>query len=87
LCAAGAITLNGVAIRKPNHLVRIGDAIAAPQGAYRRTVRVLALGWRRGPGAEARLLYEEITAPTRLADLMPAWEPILMGGEPENLAC
>jgi ribosome-associated heat shock protein Hsp15 len=84
LCAAGKVTLNGVAVRKPNHAVRLGDAIGAPQGAYQRTVRVLALGLRRGPASEARLLYEEIAVPLRLSDLMQTWEPILADGEPEN---
>jgi ribosome-associated heat shock protein Hsp15 len=71
------VTVNGVAARKPNHPVRIGDAITAPQGAVQRTVRVAALGWRRGPAAEARLLYEEISAPAPLRDLAPSWEPLL----------
>jgi len=77
LCAAGAVTINGVAIRKPNHMVHVGDAVIAPQGAYRRSLRVLALGSRRGPATEAQLLYVEIAAPVRLADLAPAWEPLL----------
>jgi ribosome-associated heat shock protein Hsp15 len=77
LCAAEAVTLNGVVVRKPNHMVRIGDAIAAPQGAYRHTVRIVALGSRRGPATEARMLYDVIGAPIRLADLTPAWEPLL----------
>jgi ribosome-associated heat shock protein Hsp15 len=84
LCAAGAVTLNGAAVRKSNQLVRIGDAIAAPQGGFRRTVRVLALGARRGPAAEARLLYQEVAAPVRLADLAPAWEPLLQDEDAEN---
>jgi ribosome-associated heat shock protein Hsp15 len=78
LCVAGAVTVNGFAIRKPNYVLRIGDAVAVPQGGYRRTVRVLALGARRGPATEARLLYEEIGEPVRLADLTPAWEPLLV---------
>ncbi len=78
------MTLNGAAIRKPNHLVRLGDGVGAPQGAYRRTVRVLALGSRRGPASEARLMYEEIAAPTRISDLGRVWEPILAEGEPEH---
>jgi ribosome-associated heat shock protein Hsp15 len=77
LCAAGAVMLNGIVVRKPNHLVRIGDAITAPRGAYRRTVRILALGWRRGPATEAQLLYEEIAAPIRLTDLAGSWVPLL----------
>jgi ribosomal 50S subunit-recycling heat shock protein len=65
-------------------MVRIGDAIAAPQGAYRRTVQVLALGSRRGPATEARLLYEEIAAPVRLSDHKLAWEPLLAEDDPEK---
>jgi len=84
LCAAGAIAVNGVAVRKANHTVRIDDTIAVPQGAFQRTVRVLALGTRRGPAAEARLLYEETAAPMRLRELAPDWTPLL--GEDETLS-
>jgi ribosome-associated heat shock protein Hsp15 len=84
LCAAGAVAVNGLAVKKGNHMVRLGDAIALPQGAFRRTVRVQALGERRGPATEARLLYEE-TAPVSLSDLAPVWAPLLMGeDEPRN---
>ena len=77
LCAAGAVTVNGVAARKANHPIRIGDIVAVPQGPFQRRVRVLALGARRGPAVEARQLYEDIAAPIRRADLAPAWEPLL----------
>jgi ribosome-associated heat shock protein Hsp15 len=81
LCAAGAVAVNGLAVKKANHAVRLGDAIELPQGPFRRTVRVLALGMRRGPAAEARLLYEEPAAPVRLSDLAPAWTPLLVGDD------
>jgi ribosome-associated heat shock protein Hsp15 len=84
LCASGAVTINGSAVRKPNHLVRVGDAVAAPQGAFRRTVRVASLGCRRGPAMEARLLYEEASAPVDLSDLAPAWVPLLDDGDEER---
>jgi ribosome-associated heat shock protein Hsp15 len=77
LCTAGAVILNGLPVRKSNRIIRVGDVIVSPQGAYQRTVRVLALGSRRGPATEARLLYEEIATPVRLAELGPAWEPLL----------
>ena len=77
LCAAGAITVNQVTIKKANHIVRIGDTIVVPQRAFCRTVRVLALGARRGPAAEARLMYEEI-ARARLPEFKPVWEPLLI---------
>ena len=77
LCTAGAVTVNGLTVSKANHMVRIGDAVALPKGAFCRTVRVLALGWRRGPAAEARSLYEETGAPARRSE--PAWTPFLVG--------
>jgi ribosome-associated heat shock protein Hsp15 len=73
--------LNGAAVKKPKQMLHVGDCIAAPQGRWYRTVRVLAFGSRRGPTAEARLLYEEIGEPTRLGDAMPEWEPLLADNE------
>jgi ribosome-associated heat shock protein Hsp15 len=80
LCAAGAVSIDGAVVRKPNHMARIGNVVDVPQGAVRRTVRVRELGMRRGPAIEARLLYEEMAAPVRLSDLAPAWEPLLVDG-------
>jgi ribosome-associated heat shock protein Hsp15 len=77
LCAAGAVTLNGAAVGKANQAVRVGDVVAAPQGGWQRTVRVVALGARRGPAAEARLLFEELAPARRLSDLRPEWVPLL----------
>ena len=77
LIAAGAVTLNGTAARKANQAVRVGDGVGVPQGGFRRTVRVAALGTRRGPASEARLLYDEIAAPVRLAPSAADWVPLL----------
>jgi len=77
LCAAGAIILNGVVVRKAGHLIRIGDIIVVPQGVLSRTIRVKALGSRRGPSSEAQLLYEEADAPAAVLELDPAWRPLL----------
>jgi ribosome-associated heat shock protein Hsp15 len=84
LCTAGEVALNGVRVRKPNHLVRVGDTLAAPQGGWRRSVRVLALGSRRGPPPEARLLYEETAPPLRLLPEAPGWEPLLADPDGED---
>ena len=81
LCAAGAVTVNGSPVKKANHPVRMGDVVVLPQGGWQRTVRVVALGIRRGPAPEARLLYEEAAVSVRLADLAPAWMPLLAGDE------
>jgi ribosome-associated heat shock protein Hsp15 len=82
LCAGRAVMVNQAAVSKANHLVRMGDIIAAPQGAFRRTVRVVGLGTRRGPPAEARLLYEEVAAPVHRSELTPPWTPLLSEDDP-----
>jgi ribosome-associated heat shock protein Hsp15 len=81
LCAAGAVSVNGSAVTKPNRTVRVGDIIVLPQGGWLRTVRVLALAARRGPAAEAQTLYVEEAAASRLRDLAPAWTPLLAEDE------
>ena len=41
--------------------LRVGDVLTVPVHTSVRVVRVLSLAVRRGPAAEARLLYEEIS--------------------------
>ena len=82
LCAAGAVAINGAPVKKPNQGVRVGDLVMLPRGGWQLTVRVLALGVRRGPAPEARTLYEEAGPPTRLRDLAPAWAPLLGDDDP-----
>ena len=82
LCAAGAVSVNGVPTKKPNQGVRVGDVVVLPQGGWQLTVRVLGLGTRRGPANEAQGLYEEAAAAARLRDLAPAWAPLLAEHEP-----
>ena len=83
LIAAGVVLINGIAAKKANQAVRVGDRIAVPQGGFRRTVRVVALGTRRGPFAEARLLYQEATAPVRLVSPAADWVPLLAEESPD----
>ena len=77
LCAAGAVAINGNTVTKPNQAVRVGDVVVVPQGGVQRTVRVLALGTRRGPASEARLLYEEAAPALRLPPGLADWVPLL----------
>lgn len=56
----GLIRLNGARIEKPSTLVRPGDVLVLPVAREVIALRVLALGARRGPPAEARELYELI---------------------------
>jgi ribosome-associated heat shock protein Hsp15 len=85
LCIAGEVTVNQMTIRKANYVVRIGDTIGVSQGGFYRKVRLLGLGCRRGPPAEARRLYEEIGAAARLGEFKPDWQPLLVDeDEPQN---
>jgi ribosome-associated heat shock protein Hsp15 len=77
LCADGVVVVNGVAAAKANHALKIGDIVIVPQGPWRRTVRVLGLGARRGPAIEAQGLFRE-TGAVRRADVAPAWVPLLL---------
>jgi ribosome-associated heat shock protein Hsp15 len=80
LCAEGEIVVNGVAVAKANHGVRPGDIVTVPQGPWQRTVQVVALGIRRGPAVEAHALFRD-TGAVRRAELMPAWEPLVMADD------
>jgi ribosome-associated heat shock protein Hsp15 len=61
VCSTGRIRLNGHLVNKAHQMVRPGDVLTFPQGKRIRVIRVLALGARRGPAAEARVLYEDVT--------------------------
>ena len=84
LCAAGAVAITGSLVKKPNQTVRLGDIVVIPCGGLRRTVRVLALGVRRGPATEARALYEEAAAASRVPDAAPDWVPLLDEEDPAD---
>lgn len=84
LCAAGAIILNGAVVRKARHLIRVGDIIIVPQGALYRTLRVKALGLRRGPFIEAQLLYEEAAATAGVLEPDRPWKPLLSDNQINN---
>jgi ribosome-associated heat shock protein Hsp15 len=79
LCAAGAVSVDGAAILKASHPVRVGDSLRVPRGRLVHSLRILALGSRRGPAAEARLLYIETALPQAIAE--PAWAPLLDDGD------
>ena len=55
--ATGFIRLNGQRVEKPSVAVHVGDVMTLPAGNVIISVRVLALGIRRGPATEARMLY------------------------------
>ena len=49
---------------KPSRGLRVGDGIVMAVGGRLVTVKVEGLGERRGPPAEARLLYSELESAT-----------------------
>ena len=51
-------------IDRASRTVRVGDELTFAIGARVIAVRVAALGERRGPPAEARALYDPLSAPT-----------------------
>lgn len=61
-CTEGRLRLNRRHIDRASAAVRVGDVLTFPLGNAIRVVRVLALGARRGPPAEARTLYSDMTA-------------------------
>ncbi len=63
LVAAGAVRLNRQPTDKAHARLRSGDVLTLVVQDRVRVLRVLALGARRGPAPEARLLYEEIPEP------------------------
>lgn len=61
LIEQGLIRLNRQPTDKPHARLRTGDVLTIPLGrAQVKVVRILSLSTRRGPAAEARLLYEEV---------------------------
>jgi ribosome-associated heat shock protein Hsp15 len=86
LCTAGTLAINDSPVTKPNQAVRVGDVVVIQFRGVQRTLRVLALGARRGPPTEARLLYEETEPPLRLPAGIPDWVPLLdeSGSTAEN---
>jgi ribosome-associated heat shock protein Hsp15 len=58
---SGRLRLNGHRIEKPSVAVKPGDVLTVARGQEVLAVRVCAIGVRRGPASEARLLYEILT--------------------------
>ncbi|MGE5271787.1 MAG: RNA-binding S4 domain-containing protein [Thiohalocapsa sp.] len=77
LCSEGTVSINELAVKKANQAVRVGDVVVITYRGVQRSVRVLALGARRGPASEARLLYEETAPPLRLPHGLSDWIPLL----------
>jgi ribosome-associated heat shock protein Hsp15 len=63
LAAAGLLRINRQPTDKAHARLRAGDVLTLPLRDRVLVVEVVALAARRGPAAEARLLYREIAEP------------------------
>ncbi|NQV99947.1 MAG: RNA-binding S4 domain-containing protein [Rhodospirillales bacterium] len=63
LCQSGRMRVNGTLIGKSKQVVNQGDVLTFPKGEHIRIIKVLLLGNRRGPAAEAQTLYEDLEPP------------------------
>jgi ribosome-associated heat shock protein Hsp15 len=61
--AGGAVRLNRQPTDKAHARLRVGDLLTIATGGRVRVWRVLDLATRRGPPAEARTLYEDLSEP------------------------
>jgi ribosome-associated heat shock protein Hsp15 len=61
LVAGGSVRLNRQPTDKAHARLRVGDVLTLGLRGKVRVWRVLALATRRGPPAEARTLYEDLT--------------------------
>jgi ribosome-associated heat shock protein Hsp15 len=75
LATAGKIRISGTVVFKAHQAVKPGDVLTFPLGPHIRTIKVLALGERRGPASEARLLYEDLAPPPARAPESPSSGP------------
>ena len=62
--AEGKIKVNRVKAEKASQTVKVGDVITSRMKRTIRVLKVIGLGERRGPAAEAQGLYEDLTPPS-----------------------
>jgi ribosome-associated heat shock protein Hsp15 len=60
LVGGGKVRVNRVRVVKPSHLLHEGDVLTIALRGEVRVLEVLAVGTRRGPPQEARLLYRAV---------------------------
>ncbi len=63
LVTDGRLRVNGAPTQKAHYAVKAGDVLTFALGPHIRVIKVVALGVRRGPAAEAQSLYEDLDPP------------------------
>jgi ribosome-associated heat shock protein Hsp15 len=81
LCSEGCVAVGNRDAAKPHQAVKIGDVIVVELPHQRRRLIVRALGERRGPPAEARLLYDEPAPPLEREAAAAEWVSLFVEDE------
>ncbi len=68
-CSGGSIRIDGDRIQKPHFGVRVGHILTFRYRNMVKVVKIRALGFRRGPAAEASGLYEDLSDESRIPRL------------------
>ena len=63
LIASGKLRINGEITSKPHRQAQIGQVLTFARGPHIRVIRIDEIGKRRGPAAEAELLYTDLDPP------------------------
>jgi len=63
LAVSGRVRVNRERNDSASRPVRVGDVLTVALDSGVRVLRIIALGERRGPAPEARLLYEDLSPP------------------------
>lgn len=78
--SAGHLRINRQPVRKPGHIVRVGDVLTFAQGSIVRVIRIDSLADKRGNATIAQTLYTDLDPPQPRA----AREPEPMFAERES---
>jgi ribosome-associated heat shock protein Hsp15 len=73
-CDGGKVEVNGHTA-KPHKLVRVNALLSFNHPSGPKELKILALSDRRGPAAEARLLYEDHSPPPPPREARPFFAP------------
>ena len=77
--ADGHVRVNGERVTKRATSVGAGDVLTFVQGDIVRTVKIVAVGTRRGPASEAQTLYNDFTPIPKPSDKIIAENPKFEG--------
>ncbi len=81
LVTSGAVRLNKDKVSAASQAIKLGDVLTIQRGNQVLVYKVEALGSRRGPAAEALLLYEDLS-PKPVKSEQPALDVAPGAGQP-----